>query len=557
MGAFGRPFEQPTLRSIVSTLIVEPTIGYDVAHVATNLPLGATPNSDNFIMREGRLEPRPTLSLVTDSLGLNNSTPGDISLATPLTGGLEIVDVNDLRYIYVSYSQNSVGLKSHHWLQGFSGTWRAANPTNGVALTLAPDTYWDWVQAYYDAVDNNAALGVTSERQGIYAWVAGATSYSTLTSSPGATCLAVFDHYVLAGNVEDGGNVYPQRVMWSDRGSISSWTGGLSGFDDLLGARGGINRMMNLDNRVAVFFDDEIWMGMPVDFPSTFRFIPFDSHVGCPYPWTVANTPKGPLFMARNFQLYLLPKEGGSPVPVGQPIHRSIRDAIVSAPKAHGVYDGIRDMYQFNYSSGGSGNLPHNAVWLDLNTGAWAPQSFSSRTGAAQDIALTRGFQANLPTSRGSTWDDYSTASIAWDAEAMTWDDMLGIGSERQSVIYGTSSGSVLQLNSRGTNDLGRPVVAFWETKKLGDEWPGQQKTVTKVQADYSAASNSTLTVRTLAGGTFSTGTRMQLPASSAGSQAEAYPYTTARYAAVRFESESQRDIALERFFVTMRVGGR
>lgn len=557
MGAFGRPFEQPTLRSIVSTLIVEPTLGFDVSNVAQNLKLGATPNSDNFVMREGRLTARPTLSLVTDSLGLNNPNPFDIAGNTPITGGMELVDVNEVRYLLVSFSQSSSGVKPLYFLQGLASQWKTANPANPNGFTLAPDTYWDWAQAYSDALDNNVALGVPSGRQGMFQWAPGATSYSTLTGAPGATCLAVFDHYILAGNVQDGGITYPQRVMWSDRGSISSWTGGLSGFDELLGARGGINRLMNLDNRVAVFFDDEIWMGAPVDFPSTFRFVPFDSKVGCPYPWTVTNTPKGPMFMARNFQLYLLPKEGGSPVPIGQPIHRSIRDAIVQAPKAHGVYDGIRDMYQFNYSSGGSGNLPHNAVWLDLNTGAWAPQSFSSGTGAGADIALTRGFEANLPTSRGSTWDDYSTASIAWDAEALTWDDMLGIGSERQSVIYGTSSGSVVRLDSRGTRDLGRVVTTAWETKKLGDEWPGQQKVVTRVQADYTAASNSTMTVRALQNGAFSTGTQMTMPAASAGSQGDSFHYVPSRYAAVRFESELQRDLSLERIFVTMRVGGR
>ena len=557
MGAFGRPFEQPTLRSIVSTLIVEPTLGFDVAHVAQNLPLGATPNSDNFIMREGRLEPRPTLSLLTDALGNATTNLFGIAYATPVTGGMELVDVNEQRYVLVSFSASSLGAKVLHFLPGLASVWQTANAANQTGWSLGPADYWDWAQAYYDALDDNVALGVPTGRQGMFVWEPNATSFSTLTGAPGATCLAVYDHYVLAGNVQDGGQTYLQRVMWSDRGSISSWTGGLSGFDDLLGARGGINRIIALDNRVAVFFDDEIWVGAPVDFPSTFRFVPFDSTLGCPYPWTVANTPKGPMFMARNFQLYLLPKEGGSPMPIGQPIHRSIRDSIVQAPKAHGVYDGVRDIYQFNYSSGGSGNLPHNAVWLDLNTGAWAPQSYSSGTGVNEDIALTRGFQANLPSSRGSTWNDYSTASIAWDDESRTWDDMLGIGSERQSVLYGTSSGSVVYLNSRGTSDLSRPVMSVWETKKLGDEWPGQQKTVTKVQLDYTAASNSTLTVRTLRNGAFSTGTRMQLPAASAGSQGEAYPYESNRYAAVRFESEGQRDISLERVFVTMRVGGR
>lgn len=521
-----------------------------MSRVAQNLQPGATPNSDNFIMRDGRLEPRPTLSKLTDAL--DNAHP-EIATAA-MIGGVEIVNVNDTRYILTAYS----GRDSLDWLQGFQGTWfpaEIAGGVNGPSATY-PD-FWDFTQAYYDAANDNAAIGVPTNRLGMYIWVAGATSYSTLTGGPGATCITTFDHYVLAGNTAEGGETFPQRVRWCDRGSISSWTGGLSGFDELLGARGGINRLVPLDNRVAVFFDDEIWMGLPVDFPSTFRFVPFDQHVGSPYPRSVANTPKGPMFMARNFQLYLLPKEGGSPVPVGQPIHRSIRDSIVGAHRAFGVYDGIRDMYQFYYSSGASGDLPHQAVWLDLATGAWASQSFSSSTASSGDVALTFGFQANLPTSRGSTWDDFSTASIAWDAEGRSWDDLLGIGSERQSVIIGSSAGTVYQYSSRGTNDDGRAVLCAWETKKLGDEWPGQQKTITRVQADYTATSSSTLSVRPYVNGALSAGTLMSLPAASNGSQGDSYHYAPSRYAAVRFESEAQRDLSLERFYITMRVGGR
>ena len=69
---FGIPAQvQP--RSVVSTLIVDPTIGFDVSRSALNLPNGATPNSDNYVMREGRLEPRPMLSKITDTAGSASS----------------------------------------------------------------------------------------------------------------------------------------------------------------------------------------------------------------------------------------------------------------------------------------------------------------------------------------------------------------------------------------------------------------------------------------------------------------------------------------------------
>jgi hypothetical protein len=540
---FGNAFQvQP--RSVVSTLIVDPTIGFDVSRSALNLPNGATPNSENFLLREGRLEPRPMLSKLTDNT--NSANP----IGAPVMGGTEVVDVAGNRYLLLSYANTGGQLA---WLAGLASAWQTAgyvansvnnSPANGVDYK----DYWDWTQIFFDRADENIAVGARYDRKPLYAWPAGSATFSTLTGAPGARTVCAFDNYLLAANVEEAGEIFIQRVRWSDRGSASSWTGGLSGFEDLLAARGGVNRIIPLESRVAVFFDDEVWIGTPVEFPGTFRFAPLDTSIGCPYPWTATNTSLGIIFMARNFQMYLLPREGGPPQAIGQKLHRSIRDAIQQSQRAFGVYDGVRNLYQFYYSSGGSGNVPHRAAFLDLASGAWAPQSFSST-----QMQLTRGFTASLPTSRGSTWDEMTQA---WDSESRTWDDFLGLGNERQQVVLGSSAGTVYGLSSTATRDDGLAVPSYWETDLLGEEWPGQQKTALGVAVDYVSPSASSLTVRMLQGQAFATGTRVSLDTASQISQAYAYPYTPSRYAALRVESEDQR-AALHRFHVTLRVGGR
>lgn len=542
---FGIPAQvQP--RSVVSTLIVDPTIGFDVSRSALNLPNGATPNSDNYVMREGRLEPRPMLSKITDTAGSANP------IGAPVMGGMEVTDVAGSRYILLSYANTGGQLA---YLAGLASQWATADyapnsvnnsPANGVD----GKDFWDWTQIFFDRADENIAVGARFDRKPLYAWQAGAATFSTLTGAPGARTVCAFDNYLLAANLEESGDVFVQRVRWSDRGSASSWTGGLSGFEDLLAARGGVNRLMPMESRIAVFFDDEIWTGTPVDFPGTFRFAPYDDKVGCPYPWTATATPLGIVFMARNYQLYLLPKDGGTAQPIGQKLHRSIRDAIQQAQRAFGVYDGIRNQYQFYYSSGGSGNAPHRAAFLQLDSGAWAPQSFSTATAAH---AVTRGFGASLPLSRGSTWDEMTQT---WDSESRTWDDFLGLGNERQHVVLGSSAGTVYGLSSTATTDDGVSVPSYWESDALGEEWPGQQKIAQYIAVDYVAPSASSLTVRMLQGQAFATGAGTSLHTASQISQAYAYPYTPSRYAALRVESENQR-IALHRFHVTMRVGGR
>lgn len=544
---FGAPAQvQP--RSVVSTLIVDPAIGFDVARSPLNLPAGATPNSDNFLLREGRLTPRPMLSKLTD---VNNS--GNPVTARML-GGAEIVNVAGTRYLLVAPAAAQL-----FWLQGRSGTWTAANYASAFGVNDPPTSdnkydYWDWTQIFYDRTEENIAVGARIDRhEGLYCWEPGSVVFSTLTGSPGARCVVAFDNYLLAANLNEGGETFIQRIRWSDRGSASSWTGGLSGFEDLLSAKGGINRMLPLENRIAIFFDDEIWMGSPIDFPHTFRFDPFDPKVGCPYPWTATETPLGIVFMARNFQLYLLPKTGGPAQPIGQPIHRSIRNSIVQPGRAFGLYDGVYGHYQFYFSSGESGNLPHRAAFLDLASGAWAPQSFASSTTA--DIGLTRGFGANIPLSRASTWDDLTPST--WSDLNVSWDDLLGLGNERQVVVLGTSSGTVYTYDSTVTSDDGSPVRNVWESQLLGEQWPGQQKTMQRIDIDYVAPSASSLSVRALQGTAFAAGERVSLTTTSAVSQVPAYPYVPSRYAAIRVEAEGQPDFELHRFHVTMRIGGR
>src|SRR3990167_2177827 len=530
---FGTPLPAAP-RSLTSTIIVEPTIGYDVSRSALNIAGGATPNSDNFIMREGRLTPRPMLSRVTDSANVS-ALFGDA-----INGGIDITSTDGDHYTVVTghYLQ---------WLQGTARTWQYI--LDGGAVYPA---FVEFAQIFYDDANAIVAVGAVTDRSKTYVWVPGAATLSTLTGAPGAKALVAFDNYLLAGNTEEAGDTFVQRVRWCDRGSVSSWTGGLSGYEDLLAARGGINRMLPLENRVAVFFDDELWTGTPIDFPGVWRFAPFDTTVGCPYPQTATVTPRGVLFMARNFQMYLLPKEGGAATPVGQPLHRSIRDSIVQASRALGVYDGLRDQYQLYYSSGESANIPHRAAFLHLDTGAWAPQSFASSSGT--DMGITFAFAAQIGLSRASLWNEMTTT---WNTMSVSWNDLLGLGNERQTVILGSSAGTLMRLDSNATTDLGEPVVSFWESKLLGEAWPGAQKTTLEVRTDYTAPSASSLTVRTLQDQAFSTGTRLALPAVSGVSQGVAYAYTPSRYAALRVETEGQQGLALQRFHVTMRVGGR
>ncbi len=557
--SFGAPSQfQP--QSLVSTLVVEPVLGLDVSRSPLNIADGATPNSENWIMRDGRLELRSVLSRLADDAAGASSV---LSMAGVLTGGIAANAVDDSRYVVVG-GRGSVGFSSWAWLGPGAVTWQNAFLAGG-AFQPASGDYWDMTQIYSDVDDQNVVVGaMTSRGTSLLKWVVGATNVPVISGAPQARYVAAFNDYLLAANINDGSNIAPQRVQWSDRGSASSWTGGVSGFQDLLSARGGITRILPLERRIIVFFEDEIWEGTPIDFPFTFNFQPLDSTIGCPFSWTAAVTPRGIVFMARNFQMYLLPKEGGAAQPIGAPLHRRIRDSIVQPAKAFGAYDGVNDQYHFYYSSGASANFANRAAFLNFAGGSWAPQSFDT-----QRLVLTRAFTAPLGTSHASTWDDFLTfqPTVTWNDINESWDDLLGIGNERQTVIalsattvfeYSSTMSQDSQESSGGST-AGLPRTAFYEGKAFGADAPAVEKTLTQVSVEYVAPSASSLTVRTSPsqGAAYGVGIGLSLRTASAVSSEPAYVLQPARYPMFRVEASTQTGIELHRFHVTARIGGR
>ena len=548
MAFYGFPLQIPN-RSLTSLLIIEPTLGLDSSQPSVDAPLGSTPSSDNFLMREGALEPRPMLTLRT-----TNPQP----LSSPVLGGWEFTNVENTRYPVIS------GTTVLAWYS--TGSWSVLSYVVAGGVNSPPvgsnTSYWDATQIYYDQRDENIAVLANGSYQSLFCWESNTTVFSTLTGAPQAKFVAAMDNYLVAFNVRDPGSqssAFVQRVMWSDRGSASSWTGGLSGFEDLLDMRGQGTRILAQENRLILFSDAEIWQGVTSDFPFVFRFQPLDRSVGCPYSFTATPTPQGIIFLARNLQTYLLPKAGGAAVPIGQRMHREVRESIDAPERAWSVYDQNTDQWQLYYPIRGGSGRPQRALYLNLQDGSWAPQSFDRVSGG---LSLTRGFTVTgLATSSSATsWGGLQAAAVRWADLSMSWAALNGltITQDARSVYIGSSGGTVYELGSTVTSDNGTPVESRWRSGGLEGLNPGEQKTVTKFRVDYQADSASSLTIRFSqnAGASFEAGRRINLPATSGLSQGVDDPYLPAKYPMFELTSEGQR-YRLFRFFVTMRKGGR
>jgi len=542
LSTFGGPM--PKMPSTSSTMIVEPTLGYDVSQPSMDLQPGQTPLSDNYILREGALEPRPML--------VSTGTP---AIAGPILGCWASEDVNGVGYPVIS-NQSRVA-----WFNGTA--WSVASYVSAGGVDDPPSTtsvaYWDMAQVYAPIPDQNIVIMAAPSAQSMYCWASGATVFSTLTEAPIAMHVATFDNYVLAFNTQDGaGNKFVQRVQWSDRGDPFSWTpkaSSLAGNQDLLDMVGAGMHLIGNENRLILFSTDEIWQGFTGQFPNTFVFQPFDRTQGCPFHRTITITQTGVFFLGGDFRVYYLAETGGPAQLVGEPVHRAIRETIDTPERSFGVYDPITNHYQLHYCVKGGTGRPQKALYLNLTTGKWAPQSFDKTGGA---LALTTGFVTTVAASTGTTWSQASTAGFKWNTVTGAWADMQAIANSIPVVYAAASTGTIGQFSSTATNDLGADVECFWRSSSLMGSQPQVQKTIREFRVDYQTTSNSSLTVlwSRNQGASYDAGTGLSLLASSGESQAIQYPYVAARYPSFKVSQQGSRARA-ERFWIEYTIGGR
>lgn len=530
-----------------SLIIFEPTLGLSVDQPSVDAQPGTTPDAANYIMRDGYLEPRAGIVPRT-----TNAQPMGV---VPITGVFELQSTAAVRYPLASGTTR--------WaVYGQSATpngWSVLSYVSAHGLNdppaLASTDYMDFAQIYWPLRDENLAVGAPGSYQSLYCTQSDTTVFSSLTSAPRARFLTAYDNFLLAGNIKTGSIDAVQRIQWSDRGDPTIWDPGqgLAGYEDLLALRGQITRLIGQENRVVVFSEAEIWQGTRGDGTFVFAFQPYDRSVGCPYSWTAVETPIGIIFLAKDYNVYLLPKGGGAAEPIGQKLHRSIRENIDHPERAFALYDNTLSQYQLYYAIKGGSGYPQRAVYLDVKSGAWAPQSYDPVGGT---LSFTRATEIYVSSS-ATTWGGLSAASLAWSQLNQSWSE-LGGTSEARSPMVGSSAGTLYTYSSQATSDNGTPVLSYWRSTVAGGLNPTQQKTVTEVRIDYQADSASSLTLRlsTNAGASFGASQRLDIPATSSISQAIGYPYLAGRYPLLEVQSEGFKH-RLYRFYLKYKTGGR
>lgn len=517
---YGTPLPLPPPRP--SGYVVLEPLGMDVGQPASDLTPGYSPFAENFIIRDGALEPRPVLvSRSSQTVGFNS----------PILGGFNAVSVAGNEYPFVS---------GQSWPLYYSaGSWSRVSYVSAFGVDAPPTnsatTYWDMASYYYDKGDENCVVMASGSYQTLYVWQSATTVFSTLTGAPMAKYVAPLNAYLLAFNIRDpgsGANDFVQRLQWNDRGSLSSWTGGLAGFVDLLDMRGMGTRIVGQEQRALLFSGYEIWQAIPTIEPALFDVQPIDRSVGCPYSWTVTDTPAGCCFLGNDNEVYLVPKGGGPATRITTGVQAILRDQMQNPERAWGVWNPLTATYELYYVERGGSTYPQKSLTVNVATGAWMKQSYTHE--------LPRGFMGTIAEgSAGTTWDGLVTAGLTWDQLNLTWSQLMPQGGTGPLALYlGSSSGTMYTASSAATTDDGVATVCRWRSGGMGGELPGRTKTLTEVRVDYQSGSLSTMTLRCSpdGGANFPVSTTALLPLSSEQSQSVMYVYMNARYPVIEME---------------------
>jgi hypothetical protein len=301
--------------------------------------------------------------------------------------------------------------------------------------------------------------GGTDELWGIFVngteiWYYDGTTFADLAGTTlGAKFIKSYYDHIVIGFVTDGSDSLPQSIYWNERGDPTDWTGGSSGYVDLLQGTGEITGLEVLHQRMYVTKNDSIVEGYYTG-DATVPFIFNEDKIykaGCVNGKTLVNNSKELLFQSAD---NILSFDGFQVNPIGDEVATDLiqnvnseyayKNFAVNIPDKHLYclfivtigYTEPNKVYVFNYLS---------RVWT-----IWSMADFMRCVG------------------------EYSvTATATWEsvANGIKWSDMSGywnirsISAGSNNFAFGDSAGYVYRMDFTGTLDDDANIDCFIETK--------------------------------------------------------------------------------------------
>ena len=546
---FGFPLGgQP--RSAFTYQTLDPTQGLRLDVTPSNLEPGQASVASNVVLRYGAIQCRPGFEVDATGQPVSSATSWR---QTGFRGAL-FTDPNagtDYRFLFEGpaaafYGGTATGTSVASYISSLGTSLEYSVSTGAFADPQQPVVF----RNAYDVTADDWSLVWAVDRAELppYQWFSSNTTYTHLTDDIRAHFITPFDNRLMAWNSRYSGDpqMYPTRVIWSDRGDIRAWdpsaTTVSAGFEDLLDMAGRGTWIEGFDQRVILFSDREIWQGYVGTPPFTFLFSPVNRQLGVVYGQTVKHTPIGLMFVASDGRAYALGQDTAL---------RHISKAVDRRGLGtRAVYDPMTRQYRVFHSD-------NSTVYaaFDIEAGAWSEGAVSVLTtgtdggNGVHDVWSgerdTYGI-ADLPNPGiGEPTMFYTSGLTAYAA-----DPSAVFGKNGDSGSSAVAGPSAVPVNP-ATMDWRGPVFTGAVNRSV---------TVRAVGLDYRSdqTSHATVGVSYDGGATFPSESRITLvpTTGNAESRVTAWLYGSGGKPVVRVQS-SQTSQAITRLHVEGQIGGR
>jgi len=378
--SIGKPPPQVTRQEIV-----EPILGLNSNHQATELRPGETPFSQNFALYYKLLQPRSGLS----SFG---TTPSGIS--TPL-GYFSVANSNRSEVGYIM-SQNSMQV-----FQPNLTRWVPQQAASGFTFSATTGAYYTFAQG----IRPDASAGTDPRAVYMTNWVLPPRIVSIATVAPispildltevfsllsNARYVTAFDDRILFFHTSNGSSLAagtntlkPTRIVGSARGNNSDFTNGF--FEDITMQGVGTGMVPERD-RLILLSSAEVWQARPRRDVYAFDFFNMDRVKGCPieYDRTPQSTDIGTIWLGAGFQFYRT--VGDNVHALGDKVREFLKNDMREWGQAFSFFNPTEHIYGLVYSNT-TGSYPNRALFLRTDTvagsiygtredGTWFMQDF-------------------------------------------------------------------------------------------------------------------------------------------------------------------------------------
>lgn len=305
-----------------------------------------------------------------------------------------------------------------------------ATRTVGGAYTTATDDWWEMVQWGNTVIATNYA-------DAMQVITNGSANFAALGGSPpNARHLAVVRDFVVTGNVNYGGNSYPNRMYWSAINNSTDWTIAAAtqcDIQDLQGDGGWIQKIVGGEYGL-VFQERAVWKMTYVGAPVIFQFDMIERNRGAYAPQGVIGWGNMVFFLADDGFYMIVGGSAAIPIGAGKVDRFFLADLQSSyAYRINAAIDPLNKLVMWAYPGSGSTSGTCNSI-LIYN---WAVKRWSIVQGVSMEC-FTRY------AATGYTLEDLDAISASIDALGVSLDSRTWTGGQQSLAAFDSSH----QLNT-------------------------------------------------------------------------------------------------------------